>query len=239
MSASALRWHVRERRDIERLVRDEIARCAAQAIATRTAFSIVLSGGSTPRRLYASLVELPAPSWTSWHVYFSDERCLPRGDPGRNDTMARELFLDRVRIPHEQIHSIPAELGPDEGALSYCAALKGIGLFDLVLLGLGEDGHTASLFPGHALGAEHDAPDALPVHSAPKPPAERVSLSAARLASSTGVFVLVAGKSKRNAIRVLRAGEATVLNAIRPPNGIDVFADSESCRMPKTPKSRP
>jgi 6-phosphogluconolactonase len=147
--------------------------------------------------------------------------------------MARELFLDRVRIPHEQIHSIPAELGPDEGALSYCAALKGIGLFDLVLLGLGEDGHTASLFPGHALGAEHD------VHSAPKPPAERVSLSAARLASSTGVFVLVAGKSKRNAIRVLRAGEATVLNAIRPPNGIDVFADSESCRMPKTPKSRP
>ncbi len=99
-------------------------------------------------------------------------------------------------------------------------------MFDLTLLGLGEDGHTASLFPGREWGTEPDSPDALAVLDAPKPPAQRVSLSAARLSRSRQVIFLVSGESKRDALARWRASENIPARAIAPEKGVDVLVES-------------
>jgi 6-phosphogluconolactonase len=220
-----LRWHVYP--DAQRLVEAAVRRLAAHAgsaIAARGRFDIVLSGGSTPQPLYASAAGLDT-SWKHWHVYFADERCLPVGHAERNDTAARHVWLDQVTIPEAQVHPIPAELGPEQAAAAYRRTLRGVGPFDLVLLGLGEDGHTASLFPGQETAAQAGAPDVLAVHGAPKPPAERVSLGAARLANARAVELIVLGRGKRDAVRRLREGADLPIREVVPEAGMDVFVD--------------
>ncbi len=187
----------------------------------------MLAGGSTPRPIYARLVELDTP-WNQWHIYFGDERCLPAGHPERNDTMVREVWLDKVSIPIDQIHAIPAEFGPDAGAKMYAHELASLGPFDLTLLGLGEDGHTASLFPGGPLGCQRSAPDVIAVHAAPKPPASRVSLSAARLTRSQSVRLIVTGEEKRATLKRLRDGADMPIRSVIPANGIDLFLDGSA-----------
>ena len=204
-----------------------IAAKAARAISTAGRFHIVLAGGSTPKPIYVRLVELETP-WDRWHVYFSDERCLPVGHRQRNDTMARQVWLDRVSIPADQVHAIPAELGPDASAKAYARVLSNVGLFDLTLLGLGEDGHTASLFPGAPMGTGPAAADVLPVHRAPKPPASRVTLSAARLARSHSLYLIVSGKAKSKVLAQLRNGVSMPIRSVVPGNGIDLFLDSSA-----------
>jgi 6-phosphogluconolactonase len=140
--------------------------------------------------------------------------------------MARSAWLSRVAIEPAHVHAMPAELGANAGARRYAAALKEVGDFDLVLLGLGEDGHTASLFPGQALGDTPGAPDVLAVRDAPKPPAERISLSATRLSRARQVFFLVAGENKRAAVADWQGGESIPASRIRPASGVDVFLDS-------------
>lgn len=140
--------------------------------------------------------------------------------------MAAQAWLDAVPIPALQVHSIPAESGAPRAARMYAETLKAVGDFDLVLLGLGEDGHTASLFPGHEWGTEHGAPDALAVLDAPKPPAQRVSLSAARLSRARKVIFLVAGESKRTAVTAWRAGKDIPARSIQPAVGVDVLVES-------------
>lgn len=224
--AQPTRWHVattRKALEAEALVR--ISSAARDACAHRGRFRIVLAGGETPRNVYRRLVALET-EWTRWAVYFGDERCVPRGDAERNDRMAFDAWLDHVPIPRDAIHLIPAERGPVAGAEAYRRTLAGVADFDLVLLGLGEDGHTASLFPGaHDRGETVDAPDALPVFGAPKPPSERVSMSAARLGRSREVLFLVAGESKRDAVRRWRAGENIPAASVRCAAGVDVLAE--------------
>ena len=225
MSEIPVRWHVCANSDLLiEAVADVIVTEAARAISAAGSFLIVLAGGATPGPIYARLVDLDTP-WDRWHVYFSDERCLPVGHAQRNDTMIREVWLDRVSIPAHQVHAIPAELGPDDSAAAYARELAGVGEFDLVLLGIGEDGHTASLFPGDPTGSESGAPDVLPVHAAPKPPPSRVSLSAARLARSRSLLLIVTGEEKREALTRLRDGADIPVQSVNAANGIDVFAD--------------
>ena len=151
-----------------------IERVAAESIALRGVFSIVRAGGGTPQAVYRLLCQIRT-EWSAWHVYFGDERCLPPDHPERNSVMAAQAWLERVAIPSAQIHRIPAHLGAETAASQYSSVLDGMADFDLVLLGLGQDGHTASLFPGHEWGNLEGQPAALAVHDAPKPPSDRVS----------------------------------------------------------------
>lgn len=218
------RWHAAADPAALRLaVTAGILRAASRAIARHGSFDLVLAGGNTPRGIYAALSQTAA-DWPRWHVWFGDERCLPPDAPERNSHMAGHAWLDHVSIPCGQIHPIPAELGAAAAAAAYAAVLADRRRpFDLVLLGLGEDGHTASLFPGHDLGTASDAADVLAVFDAPKPPAERVSLSARRLADAAEVFFIAGGPDKRDALAAWRAGVALPAAAIRPAGGVEIF----------------
>jgi 6-phosphogluconolactonase len=195
---------------------------ARTAIEARGVFRLVLAGGRTPLAVYARLASARA-DWPRWHWYVGDERCLPAGDAGRNDSAIRHAWLDHIAAPPANIHAIPAELGAPAAARAYAALLAGLGEFDLVLLGLGEDGHTASLFPGRPLAA---GADVLAVHAVPKPPSERVTLSAARLSRARQVLFLVTGADKRAAVTAWRAGADIPARAIS--GKVQVLLDAEA-----------
>ena len=198
---------------------------AGDALERRGRFVVVLAGGNTPRGVYETLRVANA-DWSRWHVWFGDERCVAHDDPERNSLMAGAAWLDHVPIPASQVHAMPGERGPVAAAKAYAASIEPVGEFDLVLLGLGEDGHTGSLFPGHELGRGAHAPSTLAVHDAPKPPAQRVTLSAHRFSRAREVFFLVAGEGKREAVRRWRAGEDIPARAITPKAGVDVFIEA-------------
>lgn len=200
-----------------------IAQAAAEALAERGAFHIVLAGGSTPRAVYQALAGLQT-DWLRWHVYYGDERCLPPEHAERNSQMAWQAWLVHVPLPAAQNHVMAAELGPVRAAERYASAVAGV-RFDLVLLGLGEDGHTASLFPGNPLGNEPGAADVLPVSNAAKPPPERVSLSAMCLSRSRRVVFLVTGAGKREAVARWRAGEAIPAAQVGCEAGVEVLLE--------------
>ena len=226
LPAQVVRWH--EFPDDTSLLANALARvlaAAQDAITQHGAFDIVLAGGNTPRKLYRALHNSDC-DWARWHVWFGDERCAPPDDPERNSKMVRDEWLDHVAMPAANIHPIPAELGARDAAMLYARELRSIDAFDLVLLGLGEDGHTASLFPGHNRGAHTDSPNVLAVFDAPKPPPERVSLSAHRLSNARHVLYLVEGAGKRAAIAAWKRGDSIPAASIAPESGVDVLLDA-------------
>ena len=221
------RWHpFPTTSSLEYAAAQAIFNASQQSIKQRGAFHIVLAGGTTPRRVYELLRSMDA-NWCAWHVYFGDERCLPVDHPERNSHMSALAWLDHVNIPASQIHLIPAEQGTDAAASVYAQTLSKVDNFDFVILGLGEDGHTASLFPHHEWGTSHDAPATLAVHNAPKPPPERVSLSAKRLSQTRQLIFLVSGATKRQAVMDWRNGKEIPAAAIAPACGVDVYLEVE------------
>ena len=196
-----------------------IMRHAVSAIAEKDAFSIVLAGGNTPRAIYRLLRDMPT-DWSKWHIYINDDRCLPVDHEERNSLMVDQVWLSHVGVPTNQIHNIPSELGPVEGAKVYAKTLAGVPAFDLVLFGLGEDGHTASLFPGHAVD---NSADVVPVFNSPKPPAERVTMSQNRLNNTKAAMFLVTGQGKQEAVDNWRNGVAIPASLIKPACGVDVY----------------
>jgi len=224
--AEPCRWQaVSDARALQQAALEAILAGAARAIHERGQFHLVLSGGNTPRGIYHALCAAKT-DWSAWHIYFGDERCLPPADPARNSRMAAEVWLDRVPVPPLQLHAIPGELGALQAARMYAETLRTVGDFDLVLLGLGEDGHTASLFPGHEWGTAPGSPDVLAVFDAPKPPPQRVSMSAARLSRARQVLFLVSGESKHRAVAEWRAGKDIPARSIKPAAGADVLVES-------------
>lgn len=174
--------------------------------------SIVLSDGSTPRTLYRLLAsdfraEIP---WADLHVFWGDERYVPPDDPGSNYRMAREAMLDHVPCPPANIHPMPTHFPrADEAARDYERTLRNHFAgewprFDLVLLGLGDDGHTASLFPASLALAERTRW----VVAAPAPvePVVRLTLTLPALTRAAAIHVLVAGAAKASALRHVLAG---------------------------------
>ncbi|MEQ1667332.1 MAG: 6-phosphogluconolactonase [Sulfuriferula sp.] len=199
-----------------------VAQAADRAISIRGEFHIVLAGGNTPKTLYERMVNLDT-DWSRWHIWYGDERCLPADDVNRNSHMATQAWLAHCAIPAAHIHPIPAELGAGAAAAIYCEQLQQIDMFDLVLLGLGEDGHTASLFPNQFNPDETAA--AIAVHHAPKPPADRVSLSVRCLNDSRAVLFLVTGAGKRDAVAAWQRGDAIPAAAICIKTGVDVLLE--------------
>src|SRR3989344_5940220 len=212
---------------MEKAVAAVIAESAEASIRRTGKFSIVLTGGKTVRPIYEELRGLRT-SWAAWQIFLGDERCLPEGHPERNSSMASQAWLGHVPIPAANVHLIPSELGPEQCAEHYRQTLRGVRAFDLVLLGLGQDGHVASLFPGRPWGDESSAPSVLAVRGAPKPPPERVSLSARRLSETRRAIFVVAGHDKQQAVQAWREGRPLPASSITPTEGVDVFLDREA-----------
>lgn len=200
---------------------DDILKAAADAIETRGAFHIVLAGGTTPKVIYRLLAKANS-DWQHWHLYLGDERCLPTEDAERNSVMVEECLLSSVAIPSDQVHFMPSELGPHEAATQYQATISKVECFDMVLLGMGEDGHTASLFPGHI----HDEQQLVhPVLNAPKPPPERVSLSSACLSNNVHLLILITGTSKHPRVIDWISGKPMPVSRITSKQNAAVYCD--------------
>lgn len=217
-----INWHRFENADtVATAVCLQIIHAAKQAISDRGTFKLVLAGGTTPEKVYRLLAETQE-DWENWHIYYGDERCLPIDHADRNSLMAEQVFLNKVAIPREQIFTIPAELPPETAAKQYQQTVVNALPFDMVLLGMGEDGHTASLFPKH----HHDENElAHAVYNSPKPPPERVSLSAKALSNTRQLLFLITGANKQEAVEAWRADADLPVAMIKPEHAIDVYID--------------
>ena len=177
-----------------------ISAAARAAIEMHGEFRLVLAGGSTPLAAYRRLADSDQ-RWQSWSLFYGDERCLPADDQERNSRMVSDTGLAKRVGAHLPI---PAELGAKDGAAAYREQIKDQMPFDLVLLGMGEDGHTASLFPGHTWPKK----SVFAVCDAPKPPPDRISMSPETLQNCRQMLVLVTGAGKASTVGRWRDGEA-------------------------------
>ncbi|MDP7112898.1 MAG: 6-phosphogluconolactonase, partial [Myxococcota bacterium] len=208
--------------------------CIGVALAARGEARIALAGGGTPRPLHRRLAESPwvdAVDWSGVHVFWGDERCVPPDDPASNYRMARETLLDHIPLDPSAIHRIAGELPAKEAAAAYAEQL-GDAPLDLVLLGLGGDGHTASIFPDTPIRAASD--QAVLVTRSPVAPAGRVTLGLGPINGARTVAFLALGPGKaRTVARVLAefGTETPALPAARvhPASGeLHWFLDGES-----------
>jgi 6-phosphogluconolactonase len=206
-------------------------------------FSLCLSGGATPKTLYQRLAEPQFSDrfpWPNTHMFFGDERFVPPADPLSNYRMVREALLDHVQIPEANVHPVPTEgVDPEQSAAAYEQTLKGFHgsdrldparpLFDVALLGLGEDGHTASLFPGSAVLEERTRWVAAVIGAKAEP---RITLTYPALESSRHTVFLVTGAGKRDMLQRLTAGDQTLPAArINPIGTLVVFCDGAAAGM--------
>jgi glucose-6-phosphate isomerase len=215
--------------DVARFACDKIIQCAKQSIAERGEFKIVLAGGTTPEKVYRLLADLPC-DWQHWQLYLGDERCLPADDPQRNSSMVKRTLLasPRVKIPASHCHFIPAEKGAKQAAQLYQEVVSKALPFDMVLLGMGEDGHTASLFPD----IEYLRDEMVhAVYESPKPPPERVSLSAHALSQNRQLLIIVTGKNKQQAVHQWQQGEDIPVARIGSLHEASVLLDQQAAKQ--------
>lgn len=215
---------------------DEAARLfvalAQAAIADHGHFSVALSGGSTPRALYERLARPPlseAVDWDSVRVFWGDERYAPPDDPESCFRMAREALLAHVAIPAANIYPVPTVGGtPAAAAGAYAETIAALfdqqpPRFDLILLGMGPDGHTASIFPGQPEAVAPSDNLVVAVHNSPKPPPTRVSFTYRLINAAANVLLLVAGEDKAAALREALRGPADrarlPVQGVRPGQG--------------------
>jgi 6-phosphogluconolactonase len=211
----------RDGADLSERAAEEFVRLARQAIQLAGRFTVALSGGSTPKALYTLLA---APgfaqriSWNCAHLFWGDERCVPPDHPESNYRMVEETLISKIQIPHENVHRMAGEKTPQIAALEYEAELKrffkladgALPRFDLILLGLGEDGHTASLFPGSA--ALNDEEHLVAAVYVDKMNTYRLTLTLPVLNAGKEVVFLVAGASKAAIVKELLGGQASAMN---------------------------
>jgi len=206
---------------------ERIARHVHESIELRDRFSIALSGGSTPKLLYQLLAKEPYRSQIGWErldVYFGDERCVPPDHPDSNHRMARESLLSAVPIPEGNVHRMRGEADPEQAAKEYGELLKekfGDGGPDLVLLGMGDDGHTASLFPGTA--ALQESKHRCVANYVEKLKTWRLTMTAPFINRSAGVLVMVSGQAKAQRVQEVLEGprdpERLPIQLIQPTSG--------------------
>jgi 6-phosphogluconolactonase len=185
----------------------EAARLVAERLAeqARAGGSIVLTGGSTPRRAYELAAELES-DWSRVELWWGDERCVPPDDERSNYAMAKKALLDRLERQPRAVHRMEGELGRSDGAAEYKLELTAAGTFDLVLLGLGPDGHVASLFPNFPT-LDVTGRDVVGSDAGHEPFVDRISMTLPRLCNTHELLFLVAGADKADAVARALAGE--------------------------------
>ncbi len=201
--------------DADALASAVAARLATRLLdaqASRGGACVVLTGGRIADKIYRSLLASPEKDMIDWSrvdLWWGDERFLPAGDPDRNETQTRAALIDALPIPAERVHPMPASDGPDgddpeAAAERYAAELAGanpsshLPHFDVVLLGIGEDGHVASIFPEHPVGYETRPVSA--VRGSPKPPPIRTTLTMPTLNTADDVWIIASGDGKAEAV---------------------------------------
>ncbi len=205
-------------RDQEVLAKAIAARLVTRLVDVQSARGgahLVLTGGGVGTACLAEVAATPAHDAVDWgrlDIWWGDERFLPAGDPERNETGAREALLDRVRVDGKRVHPMPSAdqgLTPEAAAERYAAELRAatrpddhgeVPSFDVLMLGLGPDGHVASLFPG--MPALYERRPVVAVRGAPKPPPTRLSLTLPALRTAREVWIIAAGESKAKAARL-------------------------------------
>ena len=208
-----------------------VVRLAAESVVTHGRFTIALAGGSTPKKLYGLLASEPYRSQIDWalvEVFWSDERCVPVYDAESNFRMAQEAFLSRVPIAEKQIHRMRADQ-PDRHAaardyvieMQHVFGTDSIPSFDLIQLGMGPEGHTASLFP-HSAALHEQERLVVPVRT-PKPPPDRLTFTPPLLNAARHVLFLVTGSDKADAVHEVIEGEHNPdeypAQVVRPTHG--------------------
>jgi 6-phosphogluconolactonase len=227
---------------LSRAVAKLFAEEARRAVEARGSFTVLLSGGETPRRAYELLAREPLRSTIPWHavqLFWGDERWVPQDDPRSNLGMARRAFIDQVPLGGDQVHPIPYGSSPRESALGYERMLRRFfevapPRFDLVLLGLGEDGHTASLFPESAVLDERYR-WVCEVYVA-KQDQYRVTATPLLINQASLVAFVVAGKGKAAILRRVLEGaqdpKRFPAQLIKPaPGRLLWLAEREACRL--------
>ncbi len=219
---------------LARAAADTIVRCAEDAKRSRGCFSLVLCGGETPLKLYSLLASADYSNrldWRSVHLFWGDERCVPPVHPESNYRAARELLLDRLPLPAGSVHRIQGELEPAVAADLYEADLRrffrtGKGVmqpprFDLLLLGMGADGHTASLFPGTAPLRERSR--WVIAHYVDPRRGWRITLTPVVINAAATVLILVSGRVKADALKAVFTGSSRPddlpIKIVRPESG--------------------
>lgn len=219
----------------------ELAALARESAARQGRWVVALSGGETPRGLYETLAGLPPGTvpWEQTHILWADERCVPQEDPASNYRLVRETLLEKVATPPAQVHPLVSDPADPEGCAMAAEALLSRlypgepPRLDAVLLGLGEDGHTASLFPGSPVLNETQRLVAV-VNEAPKPPPCRLTLTLPALQGAAEVHFLVSGAGKSEALRQALSPDSEVMvcpaAAVRPREGRLVWWVDEAAR---------
>ena len=216
--------------DLAREAAGRFVTLAQEAVASRGRFSVALAGGSTPGSTYRLLADLPYRDQIPWqhvHLFWGDERCVPPDDPASNYRLAQRTFIEQVPIPAENVHRMMGELKPEAAARAYDLELQDyfcgpLPRLDLVFLGLGSDGHTASLFPSSAALDETKEVVAAVRAGAPGRPAWRVTLTLAAINGARQVLFLASGAEKAAIVaKVLGSAEGNLpAQMVRPVAGM-------------------
>ncbi len=228
---SRLKIHIEKtREELAKFAAEQLVEFLSRAIIERGSGSLVLSGGETPRRVYQILGSPPLSGWLEWsrvHIFFGDERMVPPNDPDSNYGMAHRELIERVPIPAENVHRIQGELSPEHAAMEYANELRmkyeaEFPRFDCILLGIGEDGHTASLFPGtEALNELEKA--AVPLF-VPRLKAWRVTLTFPVINSAREIIFLAEGEKKSSIVqKVIESAKPSTdfpATMVRPHDGV-------------------
>lgn len=211
-----------------------IAAAAISSVNERGRFVLALSGGSTPRGVYRFLATLDMP-WPAVHLFWGDERCVPPNHQDSNYRMVRESLLDEIKIPKENVHRIMGELDPPEAARVCAEEIQAVfksptsefPLFDLILLGMGPDGHTASLFPGTA--ALNEASGWVVANEVPQLNTRRITFTFPLINAAREVMFLVAGSEKADVLgKVMEGDPAYPSSLVRPKGDLLWFLDRGS-----------
>lgn len=228
--------------DLVRVASELINAAALISIAQRNAFRIALAGGSTPRPLYEHLAEDPDIDWRKWHIFWGDERAVPPTDPESNYAMARASLLDHLKTPPGLVVRVPAELAPVEAALRYEQSIRElipsvnteeagfVPRFDMIVLGMGDDGHTASLFP--FTEALQETTRLVVANPVPQLNTTRITFTYPLLNAARRVLVLVSGIKKAEALRDVISGkhqpDGLPIQGLNPVDGQTVWLVDEA-----------